>query len=82
MGGGRFDPNRGIQGMRRIAPLLLLAGAIIVGGFILAVLQGRPIPAPSLVFFILGGGILAASIRILLPSYPRALRSDLANWKR
>jgi hypothetical protein len=52
----------------------MLTGALIVGGFILALLQGRPIPAPSLVFFILGAGILAVSIRILLPSYPQSAK--------
>jgi hypothetical protein len=60
--------------MRRVAPLLLLTGALIVGGFILALLQGRPIPAPSLVFFIFGAGMLAASIRILVPSYPQSVQ--------
>jgi hypothetical protein len=56
----------------------MLPGALIVGGFILALLQGRPIPAPSLVFFIFGAGMLAGSIRILLPSFPDNVRKRFA----
>jgi hypothetical protein len=56
----------------------MLPGALIVGGFILALLQGRPIPTPSLVFFIFGAGILAVSIRILLPSFPDNVRKRFA----
>jgi hypothetical protein len=64
--------------MRRVAPLLLLTGALIVGGFIPALLQGRPIPAPSLVLAFVGAGILAISIRILLPSFPENVRKRFA----
>jgi putative Mn2+ efflux pump MntP len=55
--------------MRRLALTSLLFGALILGAFVLALLQGRSTPVSSLVLLILGGGMLATSIRILLPSY-------------
>jgi putative Mn2+ efflux pump MntP len=55
--------------MRRLALISLLFGALILGAFVLALLQGRYTPISSLVLLILGGGMLATSIRILLPSY-------------
>ena len=72
------DRNRLVRGMRRIALSGLAAGALIVGAFLLALLQGRSVPGPSLAFVILGAGILAVSIRILLPSYSRSVQRRLA----
>src|SRR5437870_8978427 len=72
------DRNRLVRGMRRIALSGLAAGALIVGAFLLALLQGRSVPGPGLAFVILGAGILAVSIRILLPSYPQSVERRLA----
>ena len=72
------DRNRLVRGMRRIALSGLAAGALIVGAFLLALLQDRSLPGPSLVFVILGAGILAVSIRIFLPSYPQSIQRRFA----
>ena len=64
--------------MRRFALLSLLAGALIGGAFLLEVMQGRSLAAPSLALVILGGGMLAVSIRILLPSYPQTVQRRFA----
>src|SRR2546423_5720007 len=64
--------------MRRNALIGLPAGALIVGAFLVAFVQGRAIPGPTLAFVILGGGMLAVSIRVLLPSYPESVKRRLA----
>jgi len=64
--------------MRRNALIGLPAGALIVGAFLVAFVQGRAIPGPTLAFVILGGGMLVVSIRVLLPSYPESVKRRLA----
>ena len=76
--GAQVDRSRVVQVMRRNALFSLAAGALFVGVFLLEAVQGRSLAAPSLALVILGGGMLAVSIRILLPSYPQSVQRRFA----
>ena len=76
--GSQIYPSRVVQAMRRYALFNLLAGAVIVGAFLLEVIQGRSLAADSLALVILGGGLFAVAIRILLPSYPQTVQRQFA----
>jgi hypothetical protein len=67
--------------MRRVALFGLTSGALIVGAFVLSLLQGRSTPVSSLVLVVLGAGMLATSIRILLPSYSPRFQGQLARFE-
>ena len=64
--------------MRRYALFNLIAGAVIAGAFLLEVMQGRSLAADSLALVILGGGLFAVAIRILLRSYPQTVQRQFA----
>ena len=64
--------------MRRFARLSLVGGGLVVGAFLLEVMRGRSLATPSLALVILAGGMLAVSIRILLPSYPQTVQRRFA----
>jgi len=72
------NPARLARKMRRTALFGLIAGAVIVGAFLRSRLEGRSLPGPGLAVVILGVGILAVSIRMLLPSYPQSVERRLA----
>src|SRR2546422_5975805 len=76
--GSQIYPSQVVQAMRRYALFNLLAGAVIVGAFLLEVMQGRSLAADSLALVILGGGLFAVAIRILLPSYPQTVQRQFA----
>ena len=76
--GSQVDRSRFVQVTRRNALVSLVAGAVFVGVFVLEAMQGRSLAAPSLALVILGGGMLAVSIRILLPSYPQTVQRGFA----
>src|SRR2546427_1243784 len=71
------DPDRIARTMRRNAVFGIVAGASIVGAALLAVQQGRSFSGPSLLFVILGAGMLVVSLRLLMPSYSRRLRQKI-----
>src|SRR3989442_14765114 len=75
------NPARLVRKMRRTALFGLIAGAVIVGAFLLSRLEGRSVPGPGLAFVVLGAGILAVSIRILMPSYPQSDERRLARME-
>ncbi len=67
--------------MRRTALFGLIAGALIAAAFLRTLLDGRSLPGPELAFVLLGAGILAVSIRILMPSYPQSVERRLARME-
>src|SRR2546422_9989323 len=76
--GSQVHRSRVVQAMRRFALFGLVAGALTVGTFLLEVMQGRSLTAPSLAFVILSGAMFAVAIRILLPSYPQTVQRRFA----
>ena len=67
--------------MRRFASGGILVGALIVGGFLFALIQGRPIPGTGIVFVALGAGLLAGSVWVLLPSFSARVERRFAKMQ-
>src|SRR5437870_13645717 len=67
------DPYRIVRWMKRSAFAGLIGGAVIFLDSLIAWLQGRWPTITSIVLVFLGAGMFMASIRVLLPSFPKSL---------
>ncbi len=72
------ERERFIHRMRRNAEFGVFAGAIIVVAAMFTLLQGRSFSGASLLGAVFGVGLLAVSVRILLPSYPQRVHERWA----
>src|SRR3989441_3093766 len=79
--GSAANRARLVRRMRRTALFGLIAGALVAAAFLRTLLEGRSLPGPELAFVLLGAGILAVSIRILMPSYPQSVERRLARME-
>jgi len=79
--GSAANRVRLVRRMRRTALFGLIAGALVAAAFLRTLLERRSLPGPELAFVLLGAGILAVSIRILMPSYPQSVERRLARME-
>ena len=70
-----------VRSLKRSAVLGVIVGAIVVAGFVFAVLQGRAVSGPSLAFALLCAGLLVVSVYMLLPSGSRRFLQKMAAFQ-